>query len=93
MTCADNKIIQSKTYVNHYSPMVATTLKSPLAIRSISSSICWSDDDGELRTEYEEYVFGVGVDEADGSGLCDAVDCTGGRRENSDGEGDRKDRY
>ena len=35
-------------------PMVATTLNKPLAIRSISSSICCSLVDGELRSTYVE---------------------------------------
>lgn len=37
---------------NPISPMVATTLKSPLAIRSVSSSIAWSEDEGEFKTVY-----------------------------------------
>jgi len=33
-------------------PLVATALNKPLAILSISSSICCSVDEGELRIEY-----------------------------------------
>jgi hypothetical protein len=41
--------------------MVATVLKSPLATRSISSSICCSVDEGELRMVYVEWGIVVGT--------------------------------
>lgn len=74
-------------------PIVATTLKRPVAMRSISSSICCSEEEGELR---RVYVGGVG-DGADGFAGAAVVGAgvafTGGRRENSDGEGAMKERY
>jgi hypothetical protein len=39
-------------------PIVTTALKSPLAIRSISLSICCSVDEGELRISYDEWARG-----------------------------------
>lgn len=71
---------------------MATTLNSPFAIRSVSSSTCCSEVDGELSIAYEDCSSAV-----DGPG-CDAavgVDgaATGGKRENNDGEGDMNERY
>jgi hypothetical protein len=77
------QVIQSHT------PIVATTLNSPLAIRSISASISCSADDGELRIVYDDRGFGSGdpvwVGGAGGGG--------GGRREKREGEGEMKERY
>ena len=36
-------------------PIVTTALYNPLAMRSISSSICCSDEEGELSIVYEEW--------------------------------------
>ena len=73
--------------------MVATTLKRPVAIRSISSSICCSDDDGELRSAYVlggEAGAGVAVGVADVEAEAAS---TGGRSENKEGDGAMKDSY
>lgn len=74
--------------------MVATTLNRPFAIRSVSSSMAWSEDDGEFKREYVDGIWatfgweGVGCNEVEGSG-----NDGGGRREKNEGEGDMKDRY
>jgi hypothetical protein len=71
--------------------MVATVLKSPLATRSISSSICCSVDEGELRMVYVEWGIAVGT-----GWDPEAVEVGrggGGRREKRDGEGAMKDKY
>lgn len=47
----------SKICNTPHSPMVTTALKRPLAIRSISSSICCSVEDGELRSLYDVTGF------------------------------------
>ena len=45
-------------------PIVTTALYNPLAIRSISSSICCSDEEGELSTVYEEWgIAAFGIEE------------------------------
>ena len=72
-------------------PIVAMALKSPLATRSVSASICCSVDEGELRMVYVEcgvvVKFGwVEVCVVAGGG-------GGGRRENREGEGAMKERY
>jgi hypothetical protein len=71
---------------------VAIALKSPLAIRSISSSICCSVEEGELRIVY---VF-CGIVASIG-GVAALVDAAGGggrgRRENNEGEGAMNDKY
>jgi hypothetical protein len=67
--------------------MVTTALKSPLAIRSISFSICGSEDEGELRIAYDEWGWGGG-----GPG-CEVDVGWGGSKENKDGEGAIKDKY
>lgn len=73
-----------------YVPIVATALKRPFAMRSISSSICCSVDAGELRIAYVD----GGTDDVDGAGCCwDGAGGVGGSRENNDGEGHMKDRY
>ena len=71
--------------------MVATTLNSPLAIRSISLSISCSDEAGELRMAYDDEAV-------DGPGWPGAVeDATaggdGGSSEYRDAEGAMNERY
>lgn len=69
--------------------MVATTLNSPQAIRSISLSIWSSVEEGEFKMEYEESCW-------DGPGWLDMGDVAtggGGRREYSDADGAMKERY
>lgn len=67
------------------------TLKSPLATRSISSSISCSVEVGEFKMRYVEgrtggtSVGGVAVVGGDGA--------AGGRREKSDAEGAMNERY
>lgn len=74
-------------------PRVATTLKRPLATRSISSSICCSVDEGELRIVYVDVGMG-GVTGFWVVGGTVGEGCTaGGRRENNEGDGAMKDRY
>lgn len=72
-------------------PRVTTALKSPLATRSISSSICCSVDEGELRMPYVD----VEASELDcPAGEVGGTDVGGGgRRENRDGDGAMKERY
>jgi hypothetical protein len=75
----------------NYIPIVAMELNRPLAIRSISASICCSVEDGELRMVYVECGIGVVVCPVD-----DVVinsDGGAGKRENSEGEGAINERY
>lgn len=73
-------------------PVVATTLNRPVAILSISASICCSLDDGELRMAYEECGGGGGA--PGDEGVADGVgEVAGGRRENSAGDGEINDKY
>jgi len=70
-------------------PYVATALKRPFAIRSISSSIICSDDAGELSVIYDEdgsVSVGWGTLGLAGFG-------GGGRRENKDEDGAINDKY
>jgi len=71
--------------------MVATTLNRPFAIRSISSSICCSVEEGELRIAYVE----GGIAKVGGEAVSDvAAGCEGdGRSEKSDEEGAINDKY
>ena len=75
------------------SPIVTTPLKSPEATRSISSSICCSEEDGELSRAYEEWGSGG----AEGPAAALAVEFvaafTGGRMEKREGEGAMNERY
>lgn len=73
-----------------YTPIVTTVLKSPLATRSISCSICCSVDAGELRMAY---VHGGVVGPDCGVGVVIVAVTGGGKREKRDGEGAIKDRY
>lgn len=82
----DVNIITTSTYIEWDVPIVTTALKSPLAIRSISFSICCSVDEGELRIAYDEW--GRGGD----PGWEVAVGC-GGSKENREGEGAINDKY
>ena len=69
---------------------MATTLKSPQAIRSISFSIWSSEDEGEFRIKYEEGCC------CDGTGWLDMGDVGvggGGKREYNDPDGAMKERY
>jgi hypothetical protein len=69
--------------------MVATTLNSPPAIRSISFSIWSSVDEGEFKMVYEECC-------CDGPGWLDRGGVAtggGGRREYRDPDGAMKERY
>lgn len=69
---------------------MTTALNSSATTRSISSSICCSADEGELRMVYVETGSdGVGgaVEVMEGAGG------GGGRREKSDGDGAMKERY
>lgn len=70
---------------------MTTALYKPLAIRSISSSICCSDEEGELSIVYEEW--GIVLGWTAGGLLVVEGAWEGGRRENSDGEGAMNDRY
>jgi len=67
-------------------PIVTTALKSPLAIRSISFSICCSVDEGELRIAYDEWGRG-------GDPGWEVVVGWGGSKENREGEGAINDKY
>lgn len=71
--------------------MVATALNNPLAILSVSSSMSWSEELGELRIVYDV----VGSDGV--GGAADPVPGTeglgGDKRENRDAEGVMKERY
>ena len=74
--------------------MVATTLKSPVATRSISASISCSDEEGELRIAYVEWGAVVeGPDVLGAPGVVTGALCGGGRSENSEDDGAMKDRY
>ena len=80
-------MVEKKT--DGYAPMVATTLNSPPAIRSISLSIWSSVEEGEFRMVYEESCW-------DGPGWLDVGEVAtggGGRREYSDADGAMKERY
>jgi hypothetical protein len=70
-------------------PIVTTTLNKPLAIRSISCSICCSVEEGELRMSYAYPGFG-GSACGEGEG---GLTTTGGTSEKSEGEGDINDKY
>lgn len=70
------------------SPNVATALKRPFATRSVSSSISWSEADGEFRRAYD--VVGDGIPAA-GFGAEAFGDA--GKSEKSEGDGEMKDRY
>jgi hypothetical protein len=76
--------------VSKYSPVVTTALNNPLATLSISSSICCSVEEGELRVVYvetgPEKVDWVGDVRSGGGG-------GGGRREKRAGDGAINDRY
>ena len=61
-------------------------------MRSISSSICCSDEEGELRRAYVA-SGGGGAGEAAGAVDVDAVAFTGGSREKRDGDGEINERY
>ena len=73
--------------------MVTTTLKRPVAIRSISSSICCSVDDGEFRSVYEENGCVVVEGPAAALGAEAGGALTGGRIEKREGEGEMNERY
>jgi hypothetical protein len=78
--------------IHGYLPEVATALKRPEAMRSISSSMSCSDEDGEFRIVYEVLTSGItgaaGVD-VEGFGAAGM----GGRSEKRAGEGEMKPRY
>lgn len=73
-------------------PIVATTLKRPDATRSISSSICCSVEEGELRSRYVEWLC---EEPAGVEGVEDEADAAagGGSKENKDGDGEINERY
>lgn len=74
-----------------HTPIVAMALNRPLAIRSISASICCSVEEGEFRMVYVEWGVGA-VAGAAGDAV---VNCGGGagNREKSEGEGAINERY
>ena len=72
-------------------PIVATTLKRPVATRSISASICCSVEEGEFNNAYVECAGRLGA--GAGPGEAGVVVFDGGRSENSDGEGAMNERY
>lgn len=87
-----SRMRKNRSLVIFYAPIVTTALNRPLAIRSVSSSISWSEEVGELRILYESVETGAadtvvvfGAD-AEGSG-------SGGKRENKEAEGEMKERY
>jgi hypothetical protein len=69
-------------------PIVAIALKSPLEIRSISSSICCSVVEGALRIVYDECGFSSDAVACVGGGAV-----VGGKREKREGEGAMNDKY
>jgi hypothetical protein len=72
-----------------HTPIVATTLNNPLAIRSISLSIWSSAEEGEFKMEYEE----SSCDGADWPDMGDVAIGGGGKREYNDADGAMKERY
>ena len=73
--------------------MVTTTLKIPDATRSISSSICCSVEEGELRSAYVECGWDGVEGPATAFGAVGDAAFGGGRSENKDGDGAMKDKY
>lgn len=78
--------------VGWHTPSVAIALNNPFATRSISSSICCSVDDGELRIAY--VVAGMLLSMAGGwLAWMEGAGVGGGNNENSEGDGAMKARY
>lgn len=74
--------------------MRAMTLNNPVAIRSVSSSIACSFDEGEFKTAYEKwrsFVACATCEEDLSKGVSGGGG--GGSKENKDGEGQMNDRY